>query len=443
MDFVRLGARYSTNYIPDKLIEGYNSLIWTERYDTFGEFELKSFDVDGLSKLLPEDTLVSHLETREVMQVETQSIEMVGEGEDAVPEITIRGRSASIILDHRWVESAYQKKRKMRKKYSATTALCVLLWQAVDNNSGKDVTRGDATPDEDHTMADGDFDWTVKDDIPNVQVTEHVSAEGETRWWNLEQGMLWPQFQKILVDADLGIRTLRPISPNPGKVITVKTNLADRGDIVRTDTADIPGFRFEVYDGIDRSASVQLSQLQGHIDKPTYLTSYASYKTEVEIMSGEIEVSDVYRTGEGGLTGWQRKTIGLDAGTPDIPPEPAKPDPLGKNPTKAQKDAYADDIDKWKAKEGRWKNKRANIVADFREEQIKVANRLLKQNRKINMFAGDVSDVAPYKYKVHYDLGDTIMLFGDYGKSSKMVVSEYVRSENADGDRGFPGLVAP
>ncbi len=62
MDLVRLGAAYTTAYIPDLLVEGYNSLIWTERFDAFSEFELKSFDVAGMLSQLPEDTLVSHLE---------------------------------------------------------------------------------------------------------------------------------------------------------------------------------------------------------------------------------------------------------------------------------------------------------------------------------------------------------------------------------------------
>ena len=441
MDFVRLGERYTTNYVPDKLIEGYNSLIWTERFQIPSEFELKTFDVEGVSALLPEDTLVSHLETKEVMQVDTHDIQMVGEGVDARPELTVRGQSATSILGHRWVESSYQKKRKMRKKYSATSALCVLLYNAVDNNSGYDLTRGDDDPDTEGVV--NSYPWTVKDDIPNVQVTEAVAEEGDTRWWRLEEGILLPQMQKIMVDADLGLRLIRPVSPNPGTVITVQSALATRGTIVRTATDDISGLRFEIYSGIDRSGSVRLSQLQGHLEKPIYLTSNKDYKTVMEIMSGEVSVSDVYRPGESDLVGWQRRTMGFDAGTPELPDVPEKPEDLGRNPTTAQRTAYYDALDAWKIKMGKWRNKRDSIVDDFREEQALAALRVLKQQRKLNMFAGDVSTLSPYKYKTHYDLGDSIMLYGDYGKVAKMVVSEYVRTEDANGDRGFPGLVAP
>jgi hypothetical protein len=441
MDFVRLGPVNSTDYIPDKLIEGYNSLIWTERFQAFGEFELKTFEVDRIMKLLPEDTLVSHLETREVMQVETHSIDMVGEGADAVPELTVKGRSATIILEHRWVESRYGKKRRMRKAYSATGACSVLLYNAIDNDSGNDVTRGDDDPDTDNI--DNDYPWTVKDVLPNVSVTESVTNEGETRKWVLEQGILYPQLEKIFIDSDLGIRCLRPVSPNPATVVTVKSILAERGEIVRTEREDVTALRFEVYDGIDRSNKVKFSLLQGHLDKPRYLFSNQVWKSVTEVMSGVVSIGDIYRPGDGGLTGWQRKTMGFDAGTPDIRDEPEKPKDLKANATKAEREQYAEDMNTWNTKHANWVIHRDKRIDEFVEEQTKKAENALKKNRKLRMFAGDSSDISPWKYKVDYDLGDSVMLYGDYDRTAKMVVSEYVRTEDANGDRGIPGLVAP
>lgn len=443
MDFVKLGAAGSTNYIPTDLIEGYSSLIWAERFQPHGTFELKSWDVDGMKKKLPEGTFVSHLETQEVMQVETHEINMVGEGEDEEPELTIKGKSVTSILEHRWVESAYQKKRRMRKKYSATSAACVLIYNAIDNGSGFDLTRGDDDPDTEGVV--NSYVWTTKDRLPNIAVTEAVAAEGETRWWQLEQGLLYPQLQKIVFDQDLGLRTLRPVLPNSVKVITVQSALASRGTVVRTQTNNVEALRFEVYSGTDRSTgpnAVQFSQLQGHILSPQYLESNENLKTALEVMSGEVEVSDVYRPGDGGLTGWNRRVMGFDAGTPEIPPEPEKPDELKKNATKAEREARADAMDTWITKHAKWKNKRAAIVADFREEQTKAALRALKAQRRIDMFAGDISELSPFVYKTHYNLGDTVMLYGDYGKATKMLVAEYVRTEDANGDKGIPGLVA-
>ena len=332
----------------------------------------------------------------------------------------------------------------MRQKYSATTALCVLLWQAVDNNSGVDVTRGYLDPDwEAGDPETNNFAWTTLDDIPNVCVTEAVPSEGSTRWWLLEQGPLLDQFQKILVDADLGIRTIRPVPPNSGVVINVGTTLASRGNVVRTVDPNISALRFEVYAGTDRSNTVKFSQLQGHIDKPQYLESTTGYKTVAEVMSGVVEVVDVYRQGESGVVGWQRRIVSFDAGTPDIPAAPEKPERLGKDPTKAQRTTYYNKMDKYKIRLGRWRNKRNAIIADFREEADKAGQRLLKEHRKLNMFSGDVSDVSPYIYNKDYFLGDTVLLVGDYNKTAKMVVQEYIRTEDVNGDRGIPGLVEP
>ena len=444
MDFVRLGAPYTSNYVPTDLIEGYISLIWTERFQDPGDFQLKSYDIDRMASLLPVDTLVSHLETKEVMRVETHLIEMQGEGEDAAPVITISGRSAYAILEDRWVEGAYQVKRRMRYAYSATSALCVLLYQAVDNNSGYDVTRGYKDPDwEAGDPETNNFPWTVNDDIPNVVVTESVPTEGATRWWTLEQGPLLEQFRKIMIDSNLGVRTIRPVAPNPGTFINVSSTLSNRGTITRSYSSNIGELRFDVYAGTDRSASVKLSRLQGHIDKPQYLTSTKDYKTVVEVMSGIAEVSDVYRPGESTLTGWRRRTTSFDAGSPDIPAAPTKPDDLGRNPTAAQRNAYHDKMDAWRTKYAKWKNRRTDIITTFREEAAKEGARLLKERQKLNVFSGDVSDLSPYKYNVHYFLGDKILLVGDYNKTSKMIVQEYIRTEDEKGDRGIPGLVEP
>ena len=445
MDFVRLGEAGTYQYLPDLLIEGYNSLIWTERWQDHGDFELKSFDVVRLKNLLPEKTLVSHLDTEEVMAVETHSIEMVGEGEDAQPEITIKGRSITTIFEHRYVEANYQKKRKMRKKYSSTSAAVVLMVNAVNNDSGVDITRGDDDPDTEGVI--NDYPWTTKDRVPNVAIAESVAAEGETRWFQLEQGILYPQLTRILFDQDLGIRSRRPVFPNTFKIISVKTSLpTDRGTVIREQMDDISDIVFEVYDGIDRSSgtnAVKFSQLQGHVLNPQYLESNQDYKTALEVKSGEVEVKDVFREGDGGLTGWDRRVMDYDAGTPEIPPEPEKPEELKKNATKAERDARADEMDKWIDKHAKWKNKRASIIADFKEEAGKVGLRELKKMRRVDMFSGDISDLTPYIYKTHYFLGDTVLLVGDYKTAVKMIVQEYVRTEDANGDRGIPGLVAP
>ena len=439
MDFVRLGLAYSTSYIPDMIIEGYNSLVWHEKHVDGGQFELKSFDVQGLMQLLPEDTLVSHLETKEVMQVLNHTINVVGEGEDARPEITITGKSATDILAHRWVEGTYGKRRYMRHRYTATSAACVLIWQAVNNTTGKDVTRGDTVS---GGEPENDYSWNTLDAIPNVVVTESVSSEGSVGGRILEQGMLLPQLQTLLSHQDLGIRCLRPVLPNTMTVISVDSALATRGIIRRTSVDNTPSLCFEVYDGIDRSETVKFSQLQGHIASPEYVISSENLKTHVEMKSGVAEIFDVYRPGDSGLAGWRRKTMEFDAGSPEIPAEPARPRRPKSNATRAQKNAYAQAYDSWYDRWQTWNDRRHTIITDFRNDSSAYALAKMKlENSRIRVISGDISDVSPYQYKVHYNLGDYVTLVGDYGITSKVMVKEYIRTEDANGDRGYPGLV--
>lgn len=444
MDIFRLGPVYSTDYLPDYPVEGYSSAIWTERFVETGEFEIKTPYVSETMALLPEDTLISHRDTDEVMIVETHLITLDGEGNE---ELTVSGRSLTSFLEHRFIEAAYKKKRTMRRNYSPSGAVSVLLWQAFVNASGKDVTRGDNNAE---TPELNDYAWTTLDRILNVSITNSVSAVPPARRWWLTEGMLLPQLQTILTQGDIGVRAIRPSSRSAGKIVTVASMpLADRGTITQAYTENISSLRFDIYDGINRAQNqatnpkVSFSVPQGDVDKVQYLFSKKEFKTMVEAISS-VGISDTYRNAtEQAYSGLRRRTMQMDAGDPDIPPEPQKPPELRKNATKAQRDARADAMDVWIDKHAAWVNKRNAIIADFKADFKEDALAQLKKVRRITMLSGDVSPYAQYKYRMHYNLGDTVTLSGDYGLSENMIVSEYIRTEDAEGDRGYPGLTLP
>lgn len=440
MDFVKLN---SGTYFPETLIEGYNSLVWAERYSTLSDFELKTYDVDRMRKLLPEGAFVSHLETRETMQVETHEIAEVGTGRDVQDELTIKGRCVSNIFEQRGVEAQYQKKRTMRKRYTASNACCVLMWQAVNNTSGKDVTRGDIDP---KTPAEyNDYNWNTLDRLPNVQVTDSTPNDGALRNWLLEEGILWPQLEKMLNDADYGVRGQRPSAEVINEiVISVESALANRGNVIRSARSGLAQLCFDLYSGQDLRNSVVFADLQGHLVKAQYLTTNQDYKTAAAVRAGVGGSSTIYRNNtEAGYSGWNRRVMDFDAGSPEIPPEPQKPEELKDDATKAEREQRRKDMDKWRVDHFAWRTKRDAIVETFRAETNLMAQRALKQQRRKQVFTADTSETAPYIYGKHYNLGDLVTIRGKYGFSSTMRVEEFVRTENAEGDRGFPGLVAP
>lgn len=448
MEVVRLGERYTSAYEPDELIEGYSSMIWTERFLTPGEFQLTTPRIDECLALLPEDTLISHLGTGEVMMVENHVIDTDDNGNEV---LVVTGRDLKTMLEHRHVESKYQKRRKMRKNYSAAAGLAVLLYNSFNNDSGKDVTRGDPNPwDDDH--AKEDYSWNTVDQLPNVVITDSVPNPGSgvaKRWW-LTEGELWAQFEVFMRKYDIGLRTIRPSGGSSGEIITVKaTPLADRGEIVRTAGTGITALRLDLYSGLDRSHSqstnprVSFSVTQGDLDRAQYLWSHKDYKTLVEVMSGAGVGDQSRNAAQKAYSGWQRRVGAIDGGAPDIPDEPKRPKDLRKNATQAEKSAWHDEIDAWRVKHGKWETRRDNILAEFKEDAQDDAKAYLKAHKAVKMLSGSVSPNTPYQYGVDYGLGDRVTIFGDYGMSEDMIVSEFVRTDDQDGDRGYPGLTLP
>jgi hypothetical protein len=449
MDVVRLGERYTTSYVPDELIEGYSSMIWTERFFTPGEFQLVTPRIEETKLLLPEDTLISHLETDEVMMVENHAISTDAEGNEV---LVVTGRDLKTMLEHRYIEAPYQKRRKMRKNYTAVAGLAVLLWNSFDNNTGKDVTRGDPNPWDDNTAAQ-DYSWNTQDRIPNIAITDSVPVDGAAvakGWW-LNEGDLWTQFYTFMKRYDIGFRAIRPHSGSSGEVITVDhTPLADRGNVIRTATSGITALRFDLYKGVNRSHSqdvnpkVAFSTLQGDLDEAQYLWSRKDYKTIVEIMSGGTTLADQGRNAtQKAFTGWKRRVGSVDAGSPDIPAEPERPKDLRKNATNAEKEAWRDDIDDWRVAHGKWTTKKNNILAEFKSDAEDMAKAYLRDHNQVALLSGNISPASPFRYGVHYGLGDRVTIHGNHEMVYDMIVTEYVRTDDMDGDRGFPGVSLP
>ncbi len=239
-----------------------------------GEFELKTSRVNETLKLLPEMSLLTHRETKEVMMVETRSI---GFDSDGHPELTVKGRSLDAFCEHRYLEGAYPKKKyKMAKTYTADEAAVVVLWNCLVNPSENDVTRA------------GPWTRSLRDKIPDTVVTNSTNTTGNSKRRWLEGGQMHPQLLALLRQDKLGIRTIRPNS-GPGKVATVTTG--DKGTISYFNDTTITSLRWDLYNGVDRrqnqpdTKEIIFHYDSGHINDPSYLFSAADYKTMAFVIS--------------------------------------------------------------------------------------------------------------------------------------------------------------
>lgn len=385
MDLLRLAP---TTYLADDLIEGYSSLIWTERFVAAGEFELKTYQVRETLPLVPEGTLLSILDSHEVMIVETRTISF---DDDGYQELTVKGRSLETFLENRvMVSETYNTPWKTLSQYKPSIFGTFLLWNHLVNATGEDPSKVAGTIDT----------QTV---IPNAVVTNSSITTDPVLYWWLEQGDVYSLIKDILSLTGIGVRTLRPDGMG-GNVATFNTTrTASRGTYSSTWDSNITELRFDITTGTDRSRSqsnvpaVIFHYDAGHIDNPTYLRSIQPYKNMAIIFSsiGPITVQATPPAG----TGLNRRVLYLDGG--DIGSQDA---------------------------------------ATFTAALTQKAKNELKNHNTIYLFDGSISPMAPYKYNKDYFLGDKVSLMAMYDIDQTMVVSEYIRTEDEAGDRGYPGL---
>lgn len=94
MDLITLDETFQQK----RLIENWDHLLWTERYNAIGDFQLKTGNVDEFLELLPEGTLISLRESTVPMIVETHQIDRP---KNAGAVMTITGRDFCSVLDRR------------------------------------------------------------------------------------------------------------------------------------------------------------------------------------------------------------------------------------------------------------------------------------------------------------------------------------------------------
>lgn len=385
MDLLRLNPQ---TYLADDLIEGYTSLIWTERYVGSGEFELKTFQVEETLPLLPEGTLLSLRDSNEVMMVDTRTI---GESSEGYQELTIRGHSFETFLENRvLIADTYNTPWPTLKSYTLAQMGSLLLWNHLVNATGEDPTKVNQTID-------------AQTAIPNTVVTNSaILADPPQEWW-LEEGTAYSLLKDLLAISGIGVRTIRP-NRTTGDVVTFDTTrTASRGTYSSVSTSNITQLRFDICSGLDRSRfqstrpAVIFHYDSGHIDSPSYLRSILAYRNMAIIVSsiGPIVVQANPPAG----SGMNRRVLYLDGGD------------IGSQDT-----------------------------ATFQDALIQKAKNELKSHNTLYLFDGAISPIAPYKYGVDYFLGDRVSLMAMYDVDQTMFVSEYIRTEDAEGDRGYPGL---
>ena len=273
MDFITLGD----DWRPKELVEGWESLIWTERWRTAGDFSLKTALIDDALRAMPLGSCVSLNDTREVCIVENMEIQRDAKGADV---LTVTGRSWETFLENRVALKTLTKITDTSVTPNETNSL-----EINGRSAGSaaayliDLARGTTI--------------SANDEIPNYNATVEPTADDVDDPGDREiaRGSVYPELLKILDEGNLGVRNLRPLYNNTA---TLTTNV------------------YKWYSLVNFLPDVALDVLSGHFVGPVkYAWSIKGMKTAAYVASknGAVKYFD---TGASGYKGMQHRVDLVD-----------------------------------------------------------------------------------------------------------------------------------
>lgn len=372
-------------FLADQVVDGYLSAIWTERYSAAGDTKLVVPATPKNITLLAEGTFLALRGSKEVMQLETQSIE------DGL--MTVVGTSLLDFLNERqaWFANPASTGPEDRvSDYTLDTLtpgafISEIVEQMVIDPSS---FTGD--------WADANLDWGH--DVISGLALGAIDSSGTAKRITVTIGPLYDSIAQVAVKEGVGISLyLESADPDTGYELL-----------------------FTTYRGQDRTSAqsinpvIRLSPEFNSISDIKEIRSIADYKN----------VAYVYYKGE--IT--------------EHLAEPLLPEPEGFDRRVLVTNAEGEPVGRKVSSPTTgytWTVVGAPEIAAFREQNARDA---LANHNYVRSLDGETSPHNEYKYGVDYGLGDLIELEGLTGLISNARITEYIRSDDQNGQREYPTI---
>ena len=231
-----------------------------------------------------------------------------------------------------------------------------------------------------HTKAGSVID--ANDAVPGL-VNENVASGTETAPQEarvIKRDDLLSATIELLEISDLGMKVLRPTS---------------------TGTTSVT---LRIHRGTDLSGSIIFSWETGDLERTEYLSTSKEDKNAA-FVTGKA----VYTRVVSAETLLNRRMMAVDAN--DI-----------------------DEGDAYKTPHS------AGVYSDLQTKLGVRGREAINKNNPITITSVDISSTTKHRYRYEYDIGDIVMVDGNYGASQKMRVVEYAEIQDATGERGYPTL---
>jgi hypothetical protein len=347
------------------VIDRYDSLIWTERYATPGDFEMVVTSNDEMRSLLQPGTQLALNRSDRVMTVEEIEDKDDSDGRSL---ITVKGPSIESILDDRTTQWMYQQ---------------------LDRTNGAWKITGTAT--------------AIAREIFRVLCTTANTANPPDVIPFYVDGTLYPPdtiaepdaSQTLAIDNDTILKVLEDLAQIYGFGFRMY-----RGP-------DTSKLYFNVYTGTDRTTlqtqypAVIFSPALNTISEVSELRNIGDYKNVAYVYHPKQQLT-VYAQGFENVKGFDRKVIRVDAS----------------------------DID-------------SSLTGTALTNALLLAGKNeLSMHKNVSAIDGTVPQTSKYRYGTDYQLGDLVEMKTRNGTTQNMRVTEQIFSEDSEGEKSYPTLVA-
>lgn len=402
----------SETYQPLTMIDEFVSAIWTERYSTAGDVQITLAPTPENIALTAPDTYLGLKGSEDIMTLETQEIEK--------GLLKVKGRNLITFLNQRYIWPKNPDDSSVGNRIVDYTNEEIkpskFIEEVVEMFAANPTAFTGA-------WAPANLDW-VQEKIPNFEVDAVFSI---------------PEDPDKPGGAEVDKRCTMPVGPLYDGISQFATK---EGVGIRLRADEFLGemmLWFSVYRGEDRTSGqevrplIRLTPELDSINNIKELRSNAMYKNVCYVYYQGIITKHLAEPSLPEPTGMKRRVLitnaeGEPVGRKYTVPRylygimPGQNVDSGSSPINSGYTGYTVGPEE---------------IAAFREQHARDA---FANNNYIRSIDGQASPMLGLKYKDDYDLGDIIELQGLTGAISKARVTEFIRTQDATGEKAYPTI---
>lgn len=362
---------------PIDVVDQYISFIWTERWSTFGDFQIDTLATPNNKRRFVVDTKLSISQSKRIMIVESvQEKDDVANGN----VLTVKGRCLNSLLDKRVAASI-----------DSFTDLIEVSWDTVGWTPKELLELYFFSICYDGNLSPGDIiPYLQPQGTTSLYPTENISDPWPSDFaWSTKPESLYKAFQDIISAYDVGFRFYK--SPTDSKLYFESMMGCDRTTQQSLYTPVI--FAYDMVNLIDTTNLVDVTNYYNAVQVVYFYNDGTSDTTlSVLVKSSDLDFS---------AGGFDQRMKYLEV--TQLP-------------------------------EGM-------VLADVPAYLTKLGQEELGRSQSVNVYDGEIAKDSTFLYERDYNLGDIVEVRGADGGTAYMRVVEQIFSSDSTGESVYPSLI--